>query len=127
MASVSISQTRQKSGVFRSVSNLSQLVSCSSASSQFAYVSYCIHPRSPTHSITLQESPRWLVSKSRNDEAIANLAYLRKDDVDSPVLLREFAEIEAAYKEEREARVGLGVKEAFLGESYVVSLEYRCS
>lgn len=65
---------------------------------------------------TIKESPRWLASVGRHQEAIENLAYLRKEDVDSPAVVREMAEIEAAILEEREARRGLGLREAFLGK-----------
>ncbi|KAF4594331.1 hypothetical protein EYR40_009134 [Pleurotus pulmonarius] len=63
-----------------------------------------------------QESPRWLASVDRNEEALANLAFLRKEAIDSPAIIREMAEIDAAIQEEREARQGLGLKEAFLGK-----------
>ncbi|KIJ62504.1 hypothetical protein HYDPIDRAFT_169150 [Hydnomerulius pinastri MD-312] len=65
---------------------------------------------------TIKESPRWLASKGRIQEAIQNLAYLRKESYDSPEVRREMAEIEAAIEEEREARKGLGIKEAFFGK-----------
>jgi hypothetical protein len=64
----------------------------------------------------MQESPRWLASVGRNKEAIENLAYLRRETVHSPEILHEMAEIEAAILEEREAREGLGLKEAFFGK-----------
>jgi len=63
-----------------------------------------------------QESPRWLASVGRNQEALANLAYLRCEPEDSPAIVHEIAEIEAAIIEEREARKGLGWKEAFFGK-----------
>jgi len=66
--------------------------------------------------LTIKESPRWLASKGRNEEAIENLAYLRKEPVSSPEVIHEMAEIEAAIIEEREARVGLGWKEALFGK-----------
>ncbi|EJF61963.1 general substrate transporter [Dichomitus squalens LYAD-421 SS1] len=66
--------------------------------------------------LTLKESPRWLASKGRIDEAITNLAYLRKQDVDDEEVRAEMAEIEAAIQEEREARKGLGLREAFFGK-----------
>lgn len=49
-------------------------------------------------------------------EALANLAYLRRSNKDAESVRREFAEIEAAIKEEKEACEGLGIKEAFLGK-----------
>ncbi|KAF9552160.1 general substrate transporter [Agrocybe pediades] len=66
--------------------------------------------------LTVKESPRWLASVDRNEEAIANLAYLRRDSPGSPAILHEMAEIEAAIAEERAARQGLGLKEAFFGK-----------
>ncbi|RDX42826.1 general substrate transporter [Lentinus brumalis] len=66
--------------------------------------------------LTVKESPRWLASKDRVDEALANLAYLRRLSPDDHRVRAEFAEIEAAIAEEREARKGLGAKEAFLGK-----------
>ncbi|KAF9461704.1 general substrate transporter [Collybia nuda] len=66
--------------------------------------------------LTVKESPRWLASVGRQNEAIANLAYLRKDSVDSEAIIHEMAEIDAAIQEEREARQGLGIKEAFFGK-----------
>ncbi|KAG5642800.1 hypothetical protein DXG03_002105 [Asterophora parasitica] len=66
--------------------------------------------------LTVKESPRWLASVGRNEQAVRNLAYLRKEPVDSERILAEMAEIEAAIEEERRARKGLGFKEAFLGK-----------
>ncbi|KAF9457603.1 general substrate transporter [Collybia nuda] len=65
---------------------------------------------------TIKESPRWLASVGRNHEAITNLAYLRKESTDSEAIIHEMAEIETAIQEEREARQGLGLKEAFFGK-----------
>ncbi|KAJ7148559.1 general substrate transporter [Mycena crocata] len=66
--------------------------------------------------LTVKESPRWLASVGRVEEAIRNLAYLRKEPESSEGVIHEMAEIEAAIQEEREARQGLGVREAFLGK-----------
>ena len=66
--------------------------------------------------LTVRESPRWLASKGRLDEAIQNLAYLRRRSPDHHGVRAEMAEIEAAIEEERAAREGLGVREAFLGK-----------
>lgn len=66
--------------------------------------------------LTVKESPRWLASVNRHEEAIANLAYMRKDSVDSEAIIHEMAEIDAQIVEEREARKGLGLKEAFFGK-----------
>ncbi|KAF9033568.1 general substrate transporter [Panaeolus papilionaceus] len=66
--------------------------------------------------LTVKESPRFLASVERNEEALQNLAYLRREPVTSPAVLNEMAEIEAAIREERESRKGLGLKEAFFGK-----------
>ncbi|KAI0312094.1 general substrate transporter [Amylostereum chailletii] len=66
--------------------------------------------------LTVKESPRWLASKGRIQEALANLAYFRKMDPDSDYVRGELAEIEAAIVEERQARADLGFKEAFIGK-----------
>ena len=70
--------------------------------------------------LTVKESPRWLASQDRIDEAITNLAYLRRLPVDDARVRAEMAEIEAAIAEEREAREGLGAREAFLGKGNFV-------
>ncbi|KZT05752.1 general substrate transporter [Laetiporus sulphureus 93-53] len=66
--------------------------------------------------LTVKESPRWLATKDRTSEALANLAYLRRLPPDDESVLSEMAEIEAAIAEERELRKGLGVKEAVFGK-----------
>ena len=66
--------------------------------------------------ITVKESPRWLASKDRIEEATRNLAYLRKLRPDDESIMAEMAEIEAAIEEERAARAGLGLREAFFGK-----------
>ncbi|KAF8637720.1 hypothetical protein AX17_002623 [Amanita inopinata Kibby_2008] len=70
--------------------------------------------------LTVRESPRWLSSVDRQDEAIQNLAYLRNEHVDSPEVIAEMAEIDAAILEEKEARKGLGLKEAFFGKGNLI-------
>lgn len=69
---------------------------------------------------TVRESPRYLASVSRSEEALANLAYLRRLPPDSDAVIHELAEIESAIAEEREARAGLGWKEAFFGKGNFV-------
>ncbi|KZV98304.1 general substrate transporter [Exidia glandulosa HHB12029] len=63
-----------------------------------------------------KESPRWLASKNRNELALKNLAYMRRLPVDHEAVRLELAEIEASIEEEREARAGLGWREAFTGK-----------
>ena len=70
--------------------------------------------------LTVRESPRWLASKGRTEEALANLAYLRRLSPDHHSVRAEMAEIEAAIAEEQEARRGLGVREAFLGKGNLI-------
>lgn len=62
------------------------------------------------------ESPRWLAQVGRNHEALRNLAKLRRRSVDDEIVRLEMAEIEASIEEERRARSGLGLKEAFFGK-----------
>jgi len=64
--------------------------------------------------IFTRESPRWLASKGRNDEAIANLAYLRHTDQTDSNTLEEFAEIRASIDQEQEATEGVTWKEILL-------------
>ncbi|KAG6828154.1 hypothetical protein H0H92_009005 [Tricholoma furcatifolium] len=70
--------------------------------------------------LTVKESPRWLASVGRSEDAIRNLAYLRNERPDSPEVIHEMAEIEAQIEEERAAREGLGWKEAFFGKGNLV-------
>ncbi|GJJ14444.1 hypothetical protein Clacol_008708 [Clathrus columnatus] len=62
------------------------------------------------------ESPRWLAQKGRTEEALRNLAKLRRRHVDDESVRMEMAEIEASIAEERAARENLGFKEAFIGK-----------
>lgn len=64
----------------------------------------------------LQESPRFLASVGKTEQAIANLAYLRREPITAESVISEYAEIEAAINEERQARQGLGLKEALFGK-----------
>lgn len=66
--------------------------------------------------LTVKESPRWLAQQDRHADALANLAYLRRLPPDDERIRHELAEIEAAIREERAAREGLGIREAFLGK-----------
>jgi hypothetical protein len=67
-----------------------------------------------------QESPRWLASVGKQQEALQNLAYLRREHESSAGVLYELAEIEAAIEEERIARESLGWKEEFFGKGNFV-------
>ncbi|KAJ3889960.1 general substrate transporter [Lentinula edodes] len=70
--------------------------------------------------LTVKESPRYLASIGRNEEAIDNLAYLRRSPADSESVVLEMAEIQAAIQEERLARVSLGWREAFFGKGNAI-------
>jgi sugar porter (SP) family MFS transporter len=70
--------------------------------------------------LTVKESPRWLASVGRSDEALRNLAYLRRSSESHPEVLEEMAEIQAAIDEEKAAREGVNWKEAFLGKGNFV-------
>jgi hypothetical protein len=70
--------------------------------------------------INCQESPRWLASVGRSEQAITSLAYLRKESEQSEAVIHEMAEIKAAIQEEREARQNLGFREAFFGKGNFV-------
>jgi hypothetical protein len=69
-----------------------------------------------THRPAPQESPRWLASVGKQEEALKNLAYLRRTNTSDPGVLAEMAEIQAAIEEENIARAGVNWKEAFLGK-----------
>ncbi|GAA6013345.1 hypothetical protein JCM10207_000862 [Rhodosporidiobolus poonsookiae] len=55
----------------------------------------------------VRESPRWLISRSRRDEAIRNLIFLRKLDADAPYLVQEINDIDLQVENDRTA-VGTG-------------------
>ncbi len=54
----------------------------------------------------VKESPRWLASKGRNQEALNNLAWVRKRGTDSELVQLELAEIVAAVEEDKIATQG---------------------
>ena len=53
------------------------------------------------------ESPRWLAKVGRTEEAIRNLAFLRRRRPDDEAVLLEMAEINAAIREESAEQVSL--------------------
>jgi hypothetical protein len=61
----------------------------------------------------MKESPRWLATKHRNDEALKSLAWIRKTPIDDPDTQAEFAEIVASVEEEEAVVGGRTWKEAF--------------
>lgn len=62
----------------------------------------------------LKESPRWLMSKGRHEEAVESLCFIRCDTPDSPELQQELAEIRAAVEEELNQTEGITWKECLL-------------
>jgi len=48
----------------------------------------------------LKESPRWLMKQGRYEEATKSLAYMRREDIDDPSIVKEIAEIRASIEEE---------------------------
>ncbi|GAA5849546.1 hypothetical protein JCM9279_007265 [Rhodotorula babjevae] len=55
----------------------------------------------------VKESPRWLISRGRRDEAIKNLCYLRKLEYNDPYMVQEVNDIDLQVENDRTA-VGSG-------------------
>ncbi|KAF8849604.1 general substrate transporter [Acephala macrosclerotiorum] len=62
----------------------------------------------------LKESPRWLVKQGRYEEATASLAYIRRDEIDDPEVLKEIADIRASVEEELQLTEGVTWKECLI-------------
>lgn len=62
----------------------------------------------------MKESPRWLATKHRNDEALRSLAWIRKTSEDDINTRAEFDEIVVSIAEEEAATGGRSWKEVFL-------------
>ncbi|KAH9208541.1 putative MFS quinate transporter [Leptodontidium sp. 2 PMI_412] len=64
------------------------------------------------------ESPRFLIKKGRDEQAIQNMAHIRHLPTDHPYVVREISAIQLQLQEEEEATMGQGwlgvVKEMFL-------------
>jgi hypothetical protein len=71
--------------------------------------------------VSCQQFPCYLTSRARSDDALANLAYLRRLPTHDAVI-HELAEIKSVIAEERAARAGLGWKEAFFGKGNFMCL-----
>ncbi len=59
----------------------------------------------------LKESPRWLMKQGRYEEATASLAYMRREDISDPEIMKEIAEIRASIDEELHLTEGVTWKE----------------
>lgn len=59
----------------------------------------------------LKESPRWLMKQGRYEEATASLAYMRREDINDPEIVKEVAEIRASIDEELAMTEGVTWKE----------------
>ncbi|KAI5803690.1 general substrate transporter [Geopyxis carbonaria] len=55
----------------------------------------------------IKESPRWLISKDRREEAVANLAWIRDLSPEEPYMIEEIAAMDKAHQDQI-ASVGLG-------------------
>jgi len=59
----------------------------------------------------LKESPRWLMKQGRYEEATNSLAYMRREEVTDPDIVKEIAEIRASIEEELAETEGVRWKE----------------
>lgn len=81
-------------------------------------------------SFVQHESPRYLVKKGKEEQALKNLSRVRHLPVDHPYVLEEFAGIRNSHYEEMEATMGSGwlgiVKETFMIPKNLYRLYLAC-
>ncbi|KAI9932338.1 hypothetical protein ASPWEDRAFT_154084 [Aspergillus wentii DTO 134E9] len=64
-------------------------------------------------SLVIRESPRWLFSRGRREEAIANLCWVRQLDANEIYMIEEIGGIDQAL-EEQKAAIGIGFWKPFI-------------
>lgn len=72
----------------------------------------------------IKESPRWLFSRGRRDQAVKNLAWLRNLPADHIYVVEEVQQIEAAH-EYQASTVGLGFWQPFIAVFTQKKVLYR--
>ncbi|RMX83788.1 hypothetical protein D0869_05049 [Hortaea werneckii] len=72
----------------------------------------------------LRESPRWLISKNRRDQAIKNLCWIRNLREDEIYIVEEVAFIDAAI-EEQNAAIGIGFWKPFKAVGQNKKVQWR--
>ena len=72
----------------------------------------------------LRESPRWLLSKNRREEALKNLSWIRNLPSDHIYLVEEVAFLDAALNEQA-STVGLGFWQPFRAVGKSRKVQYR--
>ena len=75
-------------------------------------------------SVWLKESPRWLISKGRREEALRNLTWIRNLPADDLYIVEEVAFIDTAL-EEQAASIGLGFWKPFKAVKQSRKVQWR--
>lgn len=72
----------------------------------------------------LKESPRWLLSKGRREEALKNLTWIRNLEADDIYIVEEVAFLDAAL-EEQASTIGIGFWKPFKAVGSNRKIQYR--